>query len=135
MNTLYVAFKGKNNASNQIITGLPCDTLFLTNSFCGLERDIAAIHEHYDAVLMFGVAPELTDIVRIETSALYNSEHITTDFEIGSLTRELKQCGVPCFVSDKPTSYLCNAAYYHILKRIPSTVFIHISPSNMRIAR
>jgi len=134
MNTLYVAFKGKNNASNQIITGLPCDTLFLTNSFCGLERDIAAIHEHYDAVL-FGVAPELTDIVRIETSALYNSEHITTDFEIGSLTRELKQCGVPCFVSDKPTSYLCNAAYYHILKRIPSTVFIHISPSNMRIAR
>lgn len=135
MNTLYVAFKGKKNASNQIITGLPCDTLFLTNSFCGLERDIAAIHEHYDAVLMFGVAPELTDIVRIETSALYNSEHITTDFEIGSLTRELKQCGVPCFVSDKPTSYLCNAAYYHILKRIPSTVFIHISPSNMRIAR
>lgn len=135
MNTLYVAFKGKNNASNQIITGLPCDTLFLTNSFCGLERDIAAIHEHYDAVLMFGVAPELTDIVRIETSALYNSEHITTDFEIGSLTRELKQCGVPCFVSDKPTSYLCNAAYYHMLKRIPSTVFIHISPSNMRIAR
>ena len=135
MNTLYVAFKGKNNASNQIITGLPCDPLFLTNSFCGLERDIAAIHEHYDAVLMFGVAPELTDIVRIETSALYNSEHITTDFEIGSLTRELKQCGVPCFVSDKPTSYLCNAAYYHMLKRIPSTVFIHISPSNMRIAR
>lgn len=135
MNTLYVAFKGKNNASNQIITGLPCDTLFLTNSFCGLERDIAAIHEHYDAVLMFGVAPELTDIVRIETSALYNSEHITTDFEIGSLTRELKQCGVPCFVSDKPTSYLCNAAYYHMLKRIPSTVFIHIPSSNMRIAR
>lgn len=70
MNTLYVAFKGKNNASNQIITGLPCDTLFLTNFFSGLERDIAAIHEHYDAVLMFGVAPELTDIVRIETSAL-----------------------------------------------------------------
>ena len=126
MNTLYVAFKGKNNASNQIITGLPCDTLFLTNSFCGLERDIAAIHEHYDAVLMFGVAPELTDIVRIETSALYNSEHITTDFEIEALTCGLQLCGIPCFVSDKPTAYLCNAAYYHMLKRIPGSVFVHI---------
>ena len=135
MNILYTAFKGKYNASNYLIAGMQGDTLFLTNSFQELERDIASIDEHYDAVLMFGVAPELTDIVRIETSALYNSEHITTDFEIGSLTRELKQCGVPCFVSDKPTSYLCNAAYYHILKRIPSTVFIHISPSNMRIAR
>ncbi len=112
-----------------------CDTLFLTNSFCGLERDIASIDEHYDAVLMFGVAPELRDTVRIETCALYIGEYITTDFEIGSLTRELKQCGVPCFVSDKPTSYLCNAAYYHILKKNTQHRFIHISPSNMRIAR
>ena len=126
MNILYVAFKGKANASNQLIAGMQGDTLFLTNSFRGLERDIASIDEHYDAVLMFGVAPVLRDTVRVETCALYIGEYITTDFEIEALIRGLESCGICCFVSDKPTSYLCNAAYYHMLKRIPRTVFVHI---------
>lgn len=126
MKILYAAFKGTNNTSGQLITGLQGDTLFLTNSFLGLERDIASIHEHYDAVLMFGVAPKLADTIRIETCALYNSESIITNFEIEVLTDALQQCGIPCFVSNKPTSYLCNAAYYHMLKKIPKTVFIHI---------
>lgn len=126
MNILYTAFKGKYNASNYLIAGMQGDTLFVTNSFQGLERDIASISKHHDAVLMFGVAPELTDTVRVETCALYNNESITTHFEIEALTRGLQSCGIPCFVSDKPTAYLCNAAYYHMLKRIPRTVFVHI---------
>ena len=126
MNILYTAFKGKYNASNYLIAGMQGDTLFLTNSFQELERDIASIDEHYDAVLMFGVAPELRDTVRVETCALYIGEYITTDFEIEALTGGLQSCGIPCFVSDKPTAYLCNAAYYHMLKRIPGSVFVHI---------
>ena len=114
MNILYTAFKGKYNASNYLIAGMQGDTLFSTNSFQELERNIASI------------APELRDTVRVETCALYIGEYITTDFEIEALTCGLQSCGIPCFVSDKPTAYLCNAAYYHMLKRIPGSVFVHI---------
>ena len=74
MNILYTAFKGKYNASNYLIAGMQGDTLFLTNSFQELEQDVASIDEHYDAVLMFGVAPEPRDTVRVETCALYIGE-------------------------------------------------------------
>lgn len=30
------------------------------------------------------------------------------------------------YISKAPTKYLCNAAYYHMLKKNPNTVFIHI---------
>ena len=36
------------------------------------------------------------------------------------------QAGISYTVSDKPTRYLCNAAYYHMLKKNPNAVLIHI---------
>ena len=38
----------------------------------------------------------------------------------------IRDSGVAYTVSDKPTAYLCNAAYYHMLKKNRNTVFIHI---------
>jgi len=38
----------------------------------------------------------------------------------------LRRIGISYTVSDKPTRFLCNAAYYHMLKKNPNTVFIHI---------
>ena len=36
MNTLYVGFKGENNASYKLVSQLNGNKLFLTNSFAGL---------------------------------------------------------------------------------------------------
>ena len=38
MKTLYTAFKGKNNTSYQLVSRIDNNSLFLTNSFTGLEK-------------------------------------------------------------------------------------------------
>lgn len=43
MNTLFTAFKGKNNTSYKLVISLNCNALYLTNSFIGLKRDIELI--------------------------------------------------------------------------------------------
>lgn len=62
MNILYVAFKGKNNASYQLLSNLNGDKLLLTNSHDGLKRDIDMKSEQYDLIFMFGIDKTLNGI-------------------------------------------------------------------------
>jgi len=85
-------------------------------------------------VYMFGVDKKLIDKVRIETCAKYNDEMVCTDFNVHYLETMLRSADISYTILNKPTRYLCNAAYYHMLKKNPNTVFIHIpSLKGMRI--
>ena len=126
MSNLYTAFKGFHNTSFQLVSQLCGDKLFLTNSFQGLEKDILSIDFKYDIVYMFGIDKNLKNSIRIETCANYNGELVTTSFDIVTLEKVIKDLGISYIISNKPTAYLCNAAYYHMLKRNRNTVFIHI---------
>ena len=126
MKTLYTAFKGIHNASFQLVSQLSGDKIFLTNSFQGLEKDISSIDMEYDTVYMFGIDKKLRNSIRVETCANYNGELIDTSFDIVTLEKAIKDLGISCIISNKPTAYLCNAAYYYMLKKNRNTVFIHI---------
>ncbi len=126
MSNLYTAFKGTHNTSFQLVSQLCGDKLFLINSFQGLEKDILSINAEYDVVYMFGVDKNLSNNIRIETCANYNGESVNTSFDILTLEKVIKDSGVSYTISNKPTAYLCNAAYYHMLKKNRNTVFIHI---------
>ena len=126
MKVLYTAFKGIYNTSFQLVSRLEQESVFLTNSFQGLKKDLSVVNAQFDTVIMFGVDKKLTNHIRIETCAEYNDEFICTSFNIDALERECKKALIAYSISNKPTGYLCNAAYYHMLKKIPNTVFIHI---------
>ena len=61
MKILYTGFKGKNNASCQLIELIdPSDKILLTNSFEGIKRDLDNISlELYDLIIMFGINKKL----------------------------------------------------------------------------
>ena len=126
MKILYTAFKGTYNASFQLVSQLSGYKLFLTNSFQGLEKDISLIDMEYDTVYMFGIDKNLRNSIKVETCANYNGELVTTSFDIVTLEKAIKDLGISCIVSNKPSAYLCNAAYYYMLKKNRNTVFIHI---------
>jgi hypothetical protein len=126
MKILFTAFKGVHNTSFQLVNQTVANHILLTNSFQGLEKDISFVSGDCSIVYMFGVDKELIDKVRIEKSAKYNAETVHTDFDIHYLETMLGSVGVSYIISDKPTRFLCNAAYYHMLKKNPNTVFIHI---------
>ena len=134
MKVLYIGFKGRNNSSYQLLSEISGEKLFLTNSFEGLKRDIMSISDTYDLVIMFGLDTNLKDTVRIECFAEYEGRIETTKADYAALCRCLEENDIHCIVSEMPTKYLCNAAYYHMLKKNPNTVFIHIpSLKGMRI--
>ena len=126
MKILFTAFKGANNTSFQLINQLDANAVLLTNSFNGVEKDIVSVGDSYDVIYMFGVDKTLMNKVRIESCAHYNGEMINTDYDIFCLEKRLKSVHIACEVSDVPAKYLCNAAYYHMLKKYSNTVFIHI---------
>ena len=90
MKILYTAFKGKNNTSYQVVSRLNGTVLFLTNSFQGLEKDIATVVNVYDVVYMLGCNKSLNNKIKIETCAEYNGERIFTAFNIPELEKELQ---------------------------------------------
>ena len=126
MRRLYTAFKGSHNTSFQLVNLTNGDRLFLTNSFQGLEKDILSLSTDYDAIYMFGIDKNLKNSIRIETCANYNGESVDTFFDILSLEKVIKDSGITYTISNKPTAYLCNAAYYHMLKKNRNTIFIHM---------
>lgn len=126
MKLLVTAFKGKSNVSFQFVKQLECNALYLTNSFSGLEKDIDSLSEYYDTVYMFGVDKNLDRAVRIETHAKYNLHSVRTGFNIQMLSNQMAAYQIRHHISDTPTQYLCNAAYYHMLRKTGNTVFIHI---------
>ena len=126
MSNLYTAFKGFHNTAFQLVSQLCGDKLFLTNSFQGLEKDILSLSTDYDAIYMFGIDKNLRNSIKVETCANYNGELLETSFDIVTLEKAIKDLGISYIVSNKPSAYLCNAAYYYMLKKNRNTVFIHI---------
>ena len=127
---LYTGFKGKNNSSYQLLSKVSGEKLFLTNSFKGLRNDIGNIADQYDLVVMFGLDTKLMDMVRIERVAEYDGVAITTKIECEAICNHMEENDIHCVVSEVPTKYLCNAAYYHMLhKTAGNAVLIHIPSS------
>lgn len=124
---LLTGFKGINNSSRMFVEKLSSENILLTNSFAGLKRDIDSISEDYDCVIMFGVDKSLTSTVRIEKCARKNGKVIDSIIKPEGIVESLKKAGINSYVSEEPTAYLCNDAYWHMLKKYSGrAVFIHI---------
>lgn len=127
MKILYVGFKGIHNISNKLVNCIQGDKYFLTNSFDGLKRDIDNLQDDYERVYMFGIDKTLKNSVRIEKCAEKNGQKIYTKMELSEMKHRLKGERIHYSVSERPTYYLCNEAYYYMLKKMKgNTVFIHI---------
>ena len=126
MKTLFIGFRGKNNTSSQIVNQLGEDILLLTNSFSGLEKDILSITESYDSIYMFGVDSSLKGTLRIEKFAEFNGITVSSVYDVAQLSKIMDGYGIVNSISNVPTQYLCNAAYYHMLCINKNAVFIHV---------
>ncbi|MBR4605530.1 MAG: hypothetical protein IKO41_04820 [Lachnospiraceae bacterium] len=124
---LYVGFKGKNNSSGILAEYLSPEHLLLTNSFDGLKRDIDSVSNEYDQVVMFGVDKTLTSAVRIEKAADKDGETYVSNLDLDKLQKSLNMVGLCSVISENPTAYLCNYAYWHLLRKFTgNAVLIHI---------
>ena len=123
---LYIGFKGKNNSSCILAKSISADSYLLTNSFEGLKRDIESLNCSYDSVILFGIDKNLTDAVRIERVAEKDTKHYSV-LNLENMSAQLEAIGVSNYLSDKPTHYLCNAAYWYLLRKFNGkAVLIHI---------
>ena len=124
---LYTGFRGIRNASGLLAQQLAQDCCLLTNSFSGLKRDIDAIDRVFDYAVMFGVDKELTDTIRIERAAEKDGVRYCSSLELEGFAESFRTAGLAAVVSDTPTSWLCNEAYWHMLRKYGGrAVFIHI---------
>lgn len=127
MKILYTGFKGKNNSSYQLIQSIQGNKLLLTNSFEGLRRDIENIDLFYDLAIMFGLDKTLKNRVRIECVAEYGGVRLVTDVDVERVKDMFFRFGITCDIAATPSKYLCNAAFWHMLrKNNGNAVFIHI---------
>ena len=126
-NILYTGFRGIRNASGLLAQQMAQDCCLLTNSFSGLKRDIDAIDRAFDYAVMFGVDKELTDSIRIERAAEKEGARHSSSLDLEGLAESFRTAGLAAVVSDTPTSWLCNEAYWHMLREYNGrAVFIHI---------
>ena len=124
---LYIGFKGKNNASSTLAGDLSEEPYLLTNSFSGVKRDIEYLQDSYDYVLMFGVDKNLKNSVRIESVAEREGVCVSSDLDLVDISKQLSTAGVINYISNTPTHYLCNEAYWYTLQKYKGkVVFIHI---------
>lgn len=127
MKILLTAFNGKFNSSNMLINMLDdnFDKLVLTNSFEKLEKELNnTALEEYDLILMFGINKFLKDEIRLEKTARL-AEMLNSNLDIAKL-KLICEKHIKTIINNVPTRYLCNSAYYHVLKRNKNVLFIHI---------
>lgn len=130
MRILYIGFKGKNNTSFRLVSSLDGERLFLTNSFSGVERDIEAMNADYDAAIMFGLDKTLSNTIRIEKRAALHGDTLSTELVIDRMAEQFMKNGINCEISERPTHYLCNDAYYRMLQKTDGrAIFVHIPGS------
>lgn len=127
MNTkLHIGFKGKNNASYILVKSISTDSYLLTNSFEGLKRDIENLDYSYDCVILFGIDKNLVNAVRIEKAAEKETKEYSL-LNLENLSAQLIAVGISNYLSDMPTHYLCNAAYWYLLRKFNgNAVLVHI---------
>ena len=105
---------------------LGSDTLLLTNSFSGLKKDILSLAASFDSIYMFGVDCSLNGTLRIEKCAELYGMTASSNYDVAQLSKIMDSYAIVNSVSNVPTQYLCNAAYYHMLCINKNAVFIHI---------
>ena len=126
-NTLLIGFKGKNNLSGELVKMPGRDYCLLTNSFSGVMKDIDAIDAAYDSVMLFGVDRNLDAAVKIERTAEKDGIRCSSALDPDSLAEGFRETGLEAKVSEIPTAYLCNEAYWHLLGKFNGrAVLIHI---------
>lgn len=124
---LYIGFKGKNNSSSILVNSLSSQGCLLTNSFAGLKKDIDNLSADYDEVYLFGVDKTLTDSFRIEQCADRENIRLTTVLDLKVISERLSAAGIKSTLSDNPTHFLCNEAYWYLLEKYRGrAVLIHI---------
>ena len=125
--TLLIGFKGKNNLSGELVKAPGREYCLLTNSFGGLKKDIDAIDAAYDSVILFGVDKNLAGTVRIERTAEKDGIRCSSKLDLERMTDGFREAGLEAKVSETPTAYLCNEAYWHLLRKFSGrAVLIHI---------
>ena len=124
---LYIGFKGKNNSSSILVNSLSSQGCLLTNSFAGLKKDIDNLSGNYDEVYLFGVDKTLTDSFRIEQCADRENIRLTTVLDLKVISERLSAAGIKSTLSDTPTHFLCNEAYWYLLEKYRGrAMLIHI---------
>ena len=127
MRTLYVAFKGKGNSSNKIVSNFIGNKLVLTDSYMGLKRDIDSIHDTYDLVYMFGLDKKLRGDIRIDSVAAKDGVRLCSDIDLDAIMTKLSENGIAVSIGTTPTKYLCNEAYWYMLNKYDNrVVFFHV---------
>ncbi|MCH5172483.1 MAG: hypothetical protein J1F31_06625 [Erysipelotrichales bacterium] len=128
MKILYTGFKGKYNASYQLVEAIsPNNKILLTNSFKGIKRDLEnSPLESYELILMFGINKNLKDRIVIEVNSSYDGISLSTNVNYKKLELLINKKGVNADINFKPTKYLCNYAYHNILLKNKNAIFIHI---------
>ena len=125
--SLFIGFKGKRNSSGLLVNEFSKKPCLLTNSFSGVQKDIESIDGTYDYVIMFGCNKSLKDFVRIERFAEKGGVKNETSLDIKLLSEVLTRDGIANAISEVPTYYLCNEAYWYALQKFEKkVVFIHI---------
>ena len=125
--TLLIGFKGKNNLSGVMVKELGQDYCLLTNSFGGVKKDIDAIDAAYDSVILFGVDKNLAGTVRIERTAEKDGIRYSSALDPDRIAEGFREAGLEAKASEAPTAYLCNEAYWHLLRKFSGrAVLIHI---------
>lgn len=135
MKVLFTGFKGYNNPSNviinKIIGKISNDTLLFNNSYNQIDKQLDKINiEGYNLILMLGLINNLKKSIRIEANAYLDKELLTTNINYDELGEYFIYNGVKCLINHKPTNYLCNYAYYKVLKRNKNAIFIHLPKLN-----
>lgn len=75
---------------------------------------------------MFGVDKNLKNTEKIEQAAERETVELSA-LDLEGLAERLKSYGIENFICSKPTHYLCNEAYWYILRKLKGrAVFIHI---------
>lgn len=127
MNILFTGFGGYKNPSKIIVENIDSDKIILKNSYNEIERQLSNIAlEKYDLIIMLGLRNNLKKSIRLEKNALINDEIIESNLNLNVIKDYFINNGISCRINSKPTNYLCNFAYFNVLKRNKKCVFIHI---------
>ena len=125
--TLFVGFKGKNNASSIMVEQISPEHILLTNSFAGVKKEIDSINREYECTVLFGVDKTLNSRVRIEEVAVKDGKQMASSMNLDSIVEALNMSGIVSTISKTPTAYFCNEAYWFLLKKFSGrAVLIHI---------
>ena len=126
-NILYAGFKGANNSSSHVVNSLDGNKILLTNSFGGISRDIETLNSKYEKIIMYGLDKTLKDTIRFEKTAKSGHDLIYSTADLSEYISKAERMNLNYTISEHPTHYLCNEAYYRMMKKMDcSVLFVHI---------